>query len=431
MKIGFLNDYFRGVAVKRLVPGEVNAMVSNQHEFNVNRSLLKLLGTPEGKYRCPTKYLYLSDFDDEQTEHDSYTTWYNAREGKPRYPEYRLYFPSDAADVIGQAQAGDSMFLCIKPDNTRLLIISKQGSTTENQLYYLFDLMPAAAGFESRVSFDDSGRQVGIVVRTILERIGVEYEDDREKRLFENLIDRFDGTFPTTDEFSKYARSTVEDADPIGRPDEALMLWYDRETALFKMMERHIIESRLKEGFLNDNGVDVEGFISFSLSVQNRRKSRAGMALENGVSEILRQNGILFDRTPVTENRNKPDFLFPGKDEYHDISFPTACLTMLGAKTTSKDRWRQVLDEADKIERKHLITLEGAISTYQTEQMKSRNLQLVVPSGIQSTYTAEQQDWLYSVSDFLYVVKERQKEAAKFSDRVLAYCNKLGIFNYG
>ena len=81
---------------------------------------------------------------------------------------------------------------------------------------------------------------------------------------------------------------------------------------------------------------------------------------------------------------------------------------MLGSKTTAKDRWRQVLEEADRIEKKHLITLEGAISENQTNEMISRKLQLVVPKGIQSTYTEKQQSWLFSIEDFLKLVKERQ-----------------------
>ena len=81
---------------------------------------------------------------------------------------------------------------------------------------------------------------------------------------------------------------------------------------------------------------------------------------------------------------------------------------MLGAKTTAKDRWRQVLEEADRITRKHLITLEGAISENQTNEMISRKLQLVVPKGIHATFTPVQQSWLYSVEDFLDEVRERQ-----------------------
>ena len=122
MKSGFLNDYFKGVAVKRLVPGEVNAMVSNQHEFNVNKSLLQPFGKPEGKVRYKTKYLYLSDFDDEQKELDSIMTWYDARERIPNRSEYRLYFPADSVEVIGLSEAGDSLFLCLKPDDILLLL---------------------------------------------------------------------------------------------------------------------------------------------------------------------------------------------------------------------------------------------------------------------------------------------------------------------
>ena len=81
---------------------------------------------------------------------------------------------------------------------------------------------------------------------------------------------------------------------------------------------------------------------------------------------------------------------------------------MLGAKTTAKDRWRQVLEEAERIERKHLITLEGAISENQTNEMISRQLQLVVPASLHPTFTEHQQGWLFSVSDFLAEVHERQ-----------------------
>ena len=43
---------------------------------------------------------------------------------------------------------------------------------------------------------------------------------------------------------------------------------------------------------------------------------------------------------------------------------------MLAAKTSCKDRWRQVLAEADRIRTKHLLTLEPAISKIQTAEMR-------------------------------------------------------------
>lgn len=410
MKTGFLNDYFRGVAVKRLSRVEIYAAVSNQHEFNVNKSLLQLFGKPEGKVRYITKFLYVSDFEDEQNECESVLTWYDARERTPNRSEYRLYFPSVAKNVMGAAEEGDSMFLCLRPERKVLLIIARKGSTAENQLYYLFNLAPVSGRqFESKVDFNGTDTMLEVVVRSILEKIGVKYKQEDDMTLIAGVTERFGGVFPGTELFSAYARETVKDADPVDDPDGTLIRWYDRETMLFKIMEKHIIKKRLIQGFVGEDGVDVDGFLKFSLSVQNRRKSRAGMALENNISEILRANQIRFDRTPVTEHRNRPDFLFPGAAEYHDPAFPAEYLSMLGAKTTSKDRWRQVLDEADRIPCKHLITLEGAISENQTDQMKTRDLQLVVPLPIQETYTKDQQRWLFSLRDFLDVVKDRQR----------------------
>lgn len=81
---------------------------------------------------------------------------------------------------------------------------------------------------------------------------------------------------------------------------------------------------------------------------------------------------------------------------------------MLGAKTTVKERWRQVLDEADRISEKHLVTLEPAVSEDYTRAMKKDGLRLVVPSPLFSSYTATQQDWLMSVRDFCELVERKQ-----------------------
>ena len=81
---------------------------------------------------------------------------------------------------------------------------------------------------------------------------------------------------------------------------------------------------------------------------------------------------------------------------------------MLGAKSTCKDRWRQVLSEAQKITHKHLLTLEPGISENQTDEMKSKNLQLVLPKSLHETYRATQLSWLMDVTSFLNLVTARQ-----------------------
>jgi hypothetical protein len=84
---------------------------------------------------------------------------------------------------------------------------------------------------------------------------------------------------------------------------------------------------------------------------------------------------------------------------------------MLGVKTTAKDRWRQVLSEADRINNKHLITLEPAISENQTDEMADKNLQLVLPQPLMNTYTENQQRTLRTLLEFIETVLDRQKRS--------------------
>lgn len=414
MKEGYLNQYFVAVAVKRLSLVEADAAKSNQHEYNGVSLLKKMFGTSAQKTIIPTHFMYVTD-DDDPIESSGELTWYDARFNHPTRTEWRLYYPTN--DVTVAAQAGDSLFICKKPDDTILQIIAKKDSVIENQLYWLFGIRPQEDN-DSFVAKTDMGEQpsdkVRFAARMILYSIGIEAAEEKEDYT-DMLIKKFGKAFPTTKEFSAFARSTVF-ADPISDPDGALMIWFDREEIMFKCMERYLIQERLKAGFSTDAGVDVDAFIQFSLSVNNRRKSRAGYSLENHLMALFDAQKIRYDHTPQTENKSKPDFIFPSIKHYKDINYPDAYLTMLGSKTTSKDRWRQVLEEADRIKRKHLITLEGAISENQTNEMKSRTLQLVVPKEIHATYTPSQQEWLYTVSDFLSEVKERQIFADRYDN---------------
>ena len=109
-----------------------------------------------------------------------------------------------------------------------------------------------------------------------------------------------------------------------------------------------------------------------------------------------------------TEANNKPDFIFPGERAYHDATFDATLLVMLGVKSTSKDRWRQVLTEEDRIPHKHLCTLEAGISAKQTDKMRRQHLTLVVPTGLHATYTAAQLKEMLSVSEFVEFVRRKQ-----------------------
>lgn len=402
---GLLSDLFEGVVAKRLTLVETVTTKSNQHEFQGTKPFRALFGDATRR-GIPTRFIRFGD-DGETSNDDGFISWSNVREGKPRAPEYHCYYSGNA--VTNAMQIGETLFLALQRDGKALAIITPPESTTESQLVWLFGLTDqSVSGIEFRNIAVEQPRELNLSARYILDELGIELED--QDAAFDSLIDRFGVEFPTTRVFSELARTSLQkEVDARDNPDAVLMAWLEREEILFRRLERRVVAERLKAGFISHGGdANVEDFIAFSLSVQNRRKARAGQSLELHLEALFHANGIRFARGAETENKNKPDFLFPGASEYRDEAFPAARLTMLGAKSTLKDRWRQVLSEAKRITHKHLVTLEPGISEAQTNQMQAENLQLVVPVKIHETFRAGQRAWLMKVTDFVELAKARQ-----------------------
>ena len=403
MKAGYLSQFFSGIAIKKLSAVEADTTRSHQHEFNGDAGLKRVFGSPKSIFE--TRFIYLSDNDDEPVVADGTLTWYDARERHPTRSEYRMYFPTTAVSLC--AAEGDLLVIGRRSDESVLVIIVQSDSTIANQVLWLFrvDLL-SHHGFSAREELETEQDRIQFASRFILEQIGISVETTAENYL-DRMIRLFGAKFPRTREFSEYARSTVEDVDPAEDPDAAVMAWMEREEVLFRTLEKHIIAERLTRGFHED----VDGFLEFSLSVQNRRKSRVGFALENHLEVIFSACRVRCERSAFTEGRSRPDFLFPGVTQYCDPGFDSALLTMLGVKSTCKDRWRQVLAEAHRIEEKHLLTLETSISTHQTTEMQSQRLQLVIPRGLHGTYMSAQQTWILDIAGFMGLVRERQRRA--------------------
>lgn len=396
MKYGQLSDYFEGVAFKRLKPVDADPKSSNQHEVGTTKEMRRFLG--EELIKFEGQFLYIED-ENSTISADGALTHYDSRKGKPRSAEWRLYYQSNFVTEV--MQAGDTLFLAKKPDGSLMFIVASQGSTIEAQLIWLFgfDDEPTLR-FEAK-TFHASDNDLDFATRLILDEIGIELaEVDTE--LIDRLVEPFGIEFPTTKVFSKAARDSLGNISRFGSVDIALLSWMEREEEMFRRMEKKILRKRLQKGF---DPNDVDGFIGFSLSVQNRRKSRAGYAFGNHIAAIFDELKIEYKAEARTEKKAGPDFLFPSEQAYHDAAFPNENLKMLGAKTSLKDRWRQVLREADRIWPKHLITMQPAISENQTAEMIKERLRLVVPQPIHQTYSDEQQDWLLSFEDFIALVK--------------------------
>lgn len=404
IKRGQLSDYFEGVGVKRLSAVDAEPKTSNQHEVGTTKKMRDDFLGENHQEKFPAIYIWLGG-DQEGFTEESWATHYDARLNKPRAAEWRLYYPSNP--VTEAMKAGDTLFLAKDQGGVLWFIVAPEGSTSEQQLFWLFGLRPEGKSFVSR-EFSDEEPELDFAARFILDEIGVEFEEPEADKL-DSIIDRFGTTFPKTAEFSDLARLTLPEVRAEDDPDAALIAWLDHEEALFRRLERRVVSSRIEAGFTSVDGTDVDGFISFSLSVQNRRKSRMGHSLENHMAAVLRAHDIQHVRGAITEHKHKPDFLFPDLETYQAAPADgDPRLTMLGAKSTCKDRWRQVLAEAEKISRKHLLTLEPGISEPQTDQMEASSLQLVVPSPVHRSYTEAQRGWLWSVGDFIGEVRARQ-----------------------
>ena len=74
---------------------------------------------------------------------------------------------------------------------------------------------------------------------------------------------------------------------------------------------------------------------------------------------------------------------------------------MLAVKTTCKDRWRQILNEADRIPNKHLLTLQEGVSETQFAEMRRAGVTLVVPKPLTKSFAKAIQPHLVSLETFI------------------------------
>lgn len=242
----------------------------------------------------------------------------------------------------------------------------------------------------------------------LIEKRNIYEPEAKIKTLFLDFINQYTD-FPSTFKMADGARECViqsyrlSDEKINKEADKWLLEWIDAEYKLFKAFEVKFYGNRLHIPFGS-----MDELIAFSNTILNRRKSRAGKSLEHHLARIFTCANLRFEAQVITEDNKKPDFIFPGSEEYHNINFPKEKLVCLGAKTTCKDRWRQVLNEADNVTVKHLFTLQQGISKNQLSEMYHENVCLVVPAPYLSLFDKEFQSRIMTLSGFTSFVKEKQ-----------------------
>ncbi|HXM21184.1 MAG TPA: type II restriction endonuclease [Terriglobales bacterium] len=231
----------------------------------------------------------------------------------------------------------------------------------------------------------------------------VESEDECVEKRFRHFAGQLEA-FPTGAIFSEQARDAliacVKGFNSLVS-DELLMRSMDAEYALFRLAERQICQSQISGRVFKD----VDDFLKTASSIMNRRKARAGRSLENHVEYALKRSGIPHVMRPHIDG--EPDVIIPSVEAYLDRSFPEHKLTVVGIKTTCKDRWRQVVNEARRVVDKHILTIQQGISAAQLSQMHSSRVKLVVPAKLHKQYPKGTPITLLSIEEFLKTVKAR------------------------
>jgi len=394
-----LSDYFQGIASKYLSSVETSPDRSNQHEFNGSGSLRAIFGNDRQEFEG-AKFIYLSDDPADTYEETGNVTWYDARENHPSRTEYRLYYTGNL--VMDYASSDDLLIIGLRPDRTLYIFIAEYGSQAEAELAWLLNTPEDQNRF---LTLDTSEQEMGFVEKYIISQLELPPEAaEVPVNVLEEVINRFGHQFPSTTDFTNFTWAMFPDL-VSDDPDQTLLAYIDKEETIFKVFEEHLIRERLRQGF--DSVIEFE---NFAKSWINRRYSRAGHSLENHLEIIFRRASIRFDKNKATENRKRPDFIFPSIDAYRSLPNQAVLqvVTMLGAKRSCKDRWRQVLSEANRLTEKHLLTIEPGISINQTDEMQAGGLRLVVPAEIHRTYRNNQHDWLMNLAEFMDLVLHRQ-----------------------
>ena len=232
----------------------------------------------------------------------------------------------------------------------------------------------------------------------------------REKQEIDNFINSLTDEFPASSEMSRAARMIhlkvySDEISALINPDKMLLDWTDQEYRLFRAIEYSRYGDMVSRGFNS-----VEDFIVLANQVLNRRKSRAGKSLEHHLAAIFDENHIRYTAQGVTEGNKKPDFIFPSIEDYHNPIFSVQNLCTLAAKTTCKDRWRQVLNEADRLrdDNKYLCTMQRGISSAQLDEMQAEKVILVVPKPYISEYPKDRQDRIWTIRRFVDYIREKE-----------------------
>jgi len=124
------------------------------------------------------------------------------------------------------------------------------------------------------------------------------------------------------------------------------------------------------------------------LSASQQRKSRAGRSYEHHIAAMLKSGKVPFQMQAVLDATKRADFVLPSLRFIKSERDSASSGLILSAKTTLRERWKQVLQEMGQ-HRLFLTTLDENVPGSTIEDMASFNAYLVIPESLRVSKQTE------------------------------------------
>ena len=123
------------------------------------------------------------------------------------------------------------------------------------------------------------------------------------------------------------------------------------------------------------------------LSASQQRKTRAGRSFEHHIAASLDAGNIRFVEQAVTGGR-RPDFVMPDLETLHRSDRLPIDAMVLAAKTTLRERWKQVSSERLNCD-VFLATVDDRVAASSIREMAEVGIRLVVPESLKDSSETE------------------------------------------
>ncbi|MFC3550727.1 type II restriction endonuclease [Lysobacter cavernae] len=190
-----------------------------------------------------------------------------------------------------------------------------------------------------------------------------------------------------------FASTGTPSLDPyrLAAPGDAIMrISRDIEYEIFKRHELRRRASEVVNLLIREPDMItavVRGFPLLDavfLSASQQRKTRAGRSFEFHLATILKDGRIRFQEQAVLGGR-RPDFVLPDKRTLTlGESRPFIESLVLSAKTTLRERWKQLTHERFNCAI-FLATVDDRVSSQSLDEMQAEGIGLVVPESLKAS----------------------------------------------